>query len=64
MSRLEGATSGTDGEDRASLAYPRLKLGSETGGVLGFGLSPVDCLCEGISVNKYLMTRMGVYGRD
>lgn len=47
MSRLEGAAPGLGGEDRAPLGDAKLKLGAETGGVLGCGLSPVDCLWKG-----------------
>lgn len=52
MSRLEGAAPGLGGEDHAPLGDAKLKLGAETGGVLGCGLSPVDCLWKGeVSTN-------------
>ena len=53
-----------DGEDCASLGNPGWKLAAGTGRALGFGLSPADCLCKGLSISKHLMTRIGVYGRD
>lgn len=33
-------------------------------GALGFRLSPMDCLGDGGSVNKHLMTKMRAYSRD
>ena len=60
----KGVAPGLDAEDCASLGSPTWKPGAGTGRVWGFGLSPVDCLCEGLSINRYLMTRIGVHGRD